>query len=251
MRALRHRSGGQTRSIHVGFPRISPGHFDLVIATPQYPIPDHPKLLRVPYALTRTATTAGELSDKERLEALPRPRALLIVGGPTFFWDPDDRRLLRTLSEMLDEAEARGGSVIVTSSPRTPKAVRAQIEHRLASSTVPSLLASPGEPPSYASLLDAADSIRVTADSVAMASDAIWSGKPMAIVPIAKSFWGRIAMPIADRLRLRLYPQDLRQFWGALAKIGLGGKLARPRASTSDEMRVILARVNPILDEIR
>ena len=56
VRALRRRSSGRTRSIHVGFPRVSPGHFDLVVATPQYPIPDHPNLLRVPYALTRAAT---------------------------------------------------------------------------------------------------------------------------------------------------------------------------------------------------
>ncbi len=48
--ALRARSSGATHSIHVGFPRVSPSRFDLVMATPQYPIADHPNLLSVPYA---------------------------------------------------------------------------------------------------------------------------------------------------------------------------------------------------------
>jgi hypothetical protein len=74
VRALRHRSGRRTRSIHVGFPRISPRHFDLVIATLQYPIPDHPNLLRVPYALTRAATAASDPSDAAMVAALPMPR---------------------------------------------------------------------------------------------------------------------------------------------------------------------------------
>ena len=50
---LRERSGGTVRSIHVGYPRISPEKFDLVIATPEYPIHEHPNLLRIPFALTR------------------------------------------------------------------------------------------------------------------------------------------------------------------------------------------------------
>lgn len=250
VRALRHRSGGRTRSIHVGFPRISPGHFDLVIATPQYPIADHPKLLRVPYALTRTATRDVEPSDVAKLETLPRPRALLIVGGPTLFWKLDEPLLLHTLSEMLKEAEKAPGSVLVTASPRTPKPLRESLRRTLEASSVPSLLASPGKPPRYPALLGGADSIRITADSVAMTSDAIWSGKPMALTPVVKSTLARLVMPLMDSLGLSLYPQDLRRFWREIGKLGVTDRLAPVRASTSAEMRLILEHVKPILKEL-
>jgi mitochondrial fission protein ELM1 len=252
VRALRHRSRGRTRSIHVGFPRVSPARFDLVIATPQYPIPDHPRLLRVPYALTRAATAAADPADRARLASLPAPRRLLIVGGPTLFWKLPETDVLRTLAAMLDEAREAGGSVLVTTSPRTPPALEQAIAQALDVSGVPTLLAAPRKPPSYVSLLEAADSIRVTADSVAMVSDSIWTGKPVALVPVTRSVLGRVVIPVMDRIRpgQRLYPQDLRYFWSALAGIGVTERLGTPRASTDDEMRKVLDRVRPILDEL-
>ncbi len=156
-RALRQRSGGRTRSIHVGFPRVSPRHFDLVIATPQYPIADHPSLLRVTYALTRAATFAPDAADAAQLAQLPHPCALLIVGGPSLYWRVDSARTVETITAMLDEAHLQGGSVIVATSPRTPRKLRDRIAPLLQASNVPTILAGPGERPSYASLLRAAE----------------------------------------------------------------------------------------------
>jgi mitochondrial fission protein ELM1 len=252
VQALRRRSGGRTRSVHVGFPRVHPDKFDLVIATPQYPIADHPNLLRVPYALTRAAMLETEPADMAMLESLPAPRQLLIVGGPTLFWNLDERALIDTLRRMLNDAAGAGGAVLVTTSPRTPASVRESIVRELTVSRAPSLLADPGRPSRYASLLAAADTIRVTADSVSMVSDAIWTGKPVALVPIVKSMLGRMGMDVFDAVRpgQGLYPQDLRSFWRALAQIGIGEQLALPRTSTGEEMRRILDRVRPILDRL-
>lgn len=252
VQALRHRSSGRTRSIHVGFPRVSPAKFDLVIATAQYPIPDQANVLAIPYALTRAATGMAGPQTKA-LAGLPAPRRLLIVGGPTLFWRIDQPALLRVLDEMLDQASAEGGSVLVTTSPRTPLALRQALAGKLGASAVPSLLAAPGQDPNYQSLLRTADSIHVTADSVSMSSDAIWTGKPVALVPIVKSPLGRMVMALNDRVRpgRRLYPQDLRFFWRALAEIGIGERLALPRTSTDQEMRRVLDRVEPIIGASR
>lgn len=249
VRALRHRSRRRTRSIHVGFPRVSPGHFDLVITTPQYPIPDDPHLLRTPYALTRAATAAADPADEARIAALPAPHRLLIVGGPTLFWNLDGPALFETLTSMLDDAAKDGGSVLVTTSPRTPTAVMEQIAAALDASDLPTLLAKPRQSPGYASLLAGADTIRITADSVAMVSDAIWTGKPVALVPVAKSRLGRFAFGLFDRIRpgRRLYPQDLRFFWRALGDAGVSDRLAIPRTSTDEEMRMILERARAVL----
>jgi hypothetical protein len=252
VQALRHRSRSRTRSIHVGFPRISPARFDLVIATPQYPIPDHRNLLHLPFALTRTVGPVGEV-DTAVLARLPAPRRLLIVGGPTLFWNLDEAALVRRLREMLAQAVSDGGSVLVTASPRTPLAIAEAIANILHASVVPTLLTSPGEAPRYASLLAAADSIWVTADSVSMISDAIWTGKPLAVIPISKSPLGRAVFGISDELRpgRRIYPQDLRFFWSALSDIGVGETLALPRTSTDAQVRQVLKRVQPILEALR
>lgn len=249
VQALRHRSKGRTRSIHVGFPRVSAKHFDLVIATPQYPMADDPHLLRVPFAFTRAATAPQDSVEAEELRNLPQPRRLLVIGGPTAFYDIDPTKVFGALAAMLDEA-ADGGSIMVTTSPRTPRAISEAVSTLLAESPVPSLLAEPGKPPAYASLLAGADSIRITADSVSMISDAIWTGKPLALVPVAINRIGRVADALRNRLfpGKRLYPHDLGFFWNSLAKVGINESLSVPKTSTSGEMRAIFERIRPIMD---
>jgi len=252
VRALQRRSGGRMRSIQVGFPRVSPGIFDLVIATPQYPVPDHPNVLRVPFAITTEALLAAEDRNRPELSGYPGPRQLLIVGGPTLFWDIDQQAVLATLSAMLESAQREGGSVFVTTSPRTPSQLPPRLEAILSSSPVPTLLAKPKREPSLAALLAATDSVRVTADSVAMVSDAIWTGKPLALVPISKSRLGKAVFALADRIRpgKRVYPRDHRFFWRALRDIGIGEELAIPSTSPSAVRAVVLERIRPIVESI-
>lgn len=249
VQALRQGSGGRTAAIHVGFPRVSPGLFDLVIATPQYPIAEHPNLLRVPYALTTAATEREDGTDGASLAHLPRPRHLIIVGGPNLYWKIDEHGLLGALRRALAEAETTGGSVLVTTSPRTPGPVRQKIARLLDASGVATVLAAPGRPPRYGNLLEAADSIEITADSVAMVSDAIWTGRPLALVRVRPTLLGRAAMAIMDRIRpgRPIYPQDLRLFWQALAGIGVTECLARPATSAREEMDKVLARAAGVL----
>ena len=83
VRELSRRSGGRTCCVHLGFPRISPRHFDLVVTTPEYPVPDAPNVLRIPFALTPQRARSIEQSDRSLLGAYPQPRRLLLVGGPT------------------------------------------------------------------------------------------------------------------------------------------------------------------------
>lgn len=249
VRALRRLSAGRTRSIHIGFPRVSPAHFDLVITTPQYDIADHPNLLRIPYALTRAATVPCDAADMSDAVALPTPCHLLIVGGPTLFWQLDAAKLLQTVHEMLAEAGSEGGSVLVATSARTPSSLRTKIATILSLSGVQTLLASPGDPPGYLSLLSAATSIRVTADSVSMISDAIWTGKPLALVPIAMSPLGQKIFDLHDRFypNRHAYPQDLRFFWQELATMGIGERLAIPKTCRSDTMRSVRRRALQVI----
>jgi hypothetical protein len=99
-------------------------------------------------------------------------------------------------------------------------------------------------------LIESADEIYVTADSVAMTADAVNTGKPVGIVPIVKSALGKAVIAVADRVRpgTRLHPRDLRFFWASLREHGFGGTLEAPRASDPpDYTAEIAGRVRQLL----
>jgi mitochondrial fission protein ELM1 len=248
VQALRRRSAGRLCSIHVGYPRISPDHFELVVATPEYPIPDHPNLMRIPFALTPRRT--DPLPDRKFLEAYPAPRRILILGGPTLYWRLKPSDVAQRLERLFKAAQHEGGSVVVVGSPRTPRNVLASVKALIAKARVPTTLVPMEGPPSYGSLLASADSLFVTADSVAMVSDAIATGKPVGVIPVRPTVGGRLAMSLLDRLRSghRIPPRDLRYFWETLENDGLVGTIDAPRSGgASNVNRTVASRVKALL----
>ena len=238
---LRRASGGRVRSVHVGYPRISPDHFDLVVATEEYPVRDSPSLMRIPFALTRIREAIPLEID------FPSPRRLLILGGPTLFWRLEVETVITALKWLVTAASTDGGSVIAVSSPRTPKALLDEVRRGLAKANVPTLVAPVSGPPSYPSLLATADQLFVTADSVAMASDAIATRKPVGLIPIAPTAVGRAysaMLPAGTRMR----PRDLRFFWKRLHQDELVGTVDAPRAGAPPDINSIVAmRVRELL----
>ena len=250
VRELRRRSGGKMRAVHLGYPRISPRHFDLVVPTPEYPVPDAPNVMRIPFALSPHRAREIDEADRALLETYPRPRRLFLIGGPTLYWQLSTDRMVAAVQQLLQSAEARGGSVIAVGSPRSPAGVLAAVRSTLESSSVPFLFAPNDGPPAYRALIEAADEIYVTADSVAMVADAVNTRKPVGIVPIARSALGRIVMAVTDWLRpgKRLRPRDLRFFWDSLREHGFGGTIDAPRASDPPDFTARIAeRVRRLL----
>ena len=252
VQAIRRRSGGRTRSVHVGYPRLSPTHFDLVVATPEYPVPDHPNVLRVPFALTREKKAAVPDPAAAWLETFPAPRRLLAIGGPTRNWSLDRKIVLDAVAKLLRMAERDAGSVLVVGSPRTPEDVLGAVQQALAGARVPAMLAPNDGPPPYLELLAAADTIFVTADSVAMVADAVMTAKPVGLVPIRATRLGRAYMGMMDRLRpgRRVRPRDLRFFWAALEDQALVGTVEQPRRGAVPDFAANVARrVQQLLNE--
>ena len=232
------------RSVHLGYPRISPRHFDLVVPTPEYPVPDASNVMRIPFALSPHRAREISQRDRDLLAAYPRPRRLVLIGGPTLYWQLPVNQIVNAIGQLLDAAEAECGSVIAVGSPRSPTELLAAARAKLKSSKVPSLLAPNEGPPAYPAMIEAADEIYVTADSVAMVADAVNSGKPVGIMPIAKSAFGQAVMAITDMMRpgKRLYPRDMRFFWASLAEHGIGGTVTQPRASNPPDFTAEIAR---------
>ena len=251
VRALRKRSGGKMRAVHLGYPRIPPRHFDLVVPTPEYPVPDAPNVVRIPFALSPHNSPEISKSDRDLIECYPRPRRLFLVGGPTLYWQLPPEETVGAVRRLLRSAAHKGGSVIAVGSPRSPADLLGVIKDTLECSSVPFLFAPVEGPPRYSALLELADEIFVTADSVAMVADAVMTRKPVGIVPIAPSRLGRSVMAVADQLRPgeRLHPRDLRFFWAALREHGLGGTVDAPAASDPPDFTAEIAeRVRQLLE---
>ena len=244
---IRRRSDGRTRSVHIGFPRLSPDRFDLVVATPEYPIPDHPNVMRIPLAVSRPRQRVEADGQMDRLaEPFKQPRNLLVLGGPSLYWNLEPRDVAEALSDLLDRAAGEGGSVYVIGSPRTPLPVLRAVERQLATAKCPAMLVPMHGPPAYSQLLQAADRIFVTADSMVMGSEAVTSGKPVGLVPIRPTFGGRLYMGLMDRIgpKRRTYPRDLRFFWKVLDDLHLVGTVQEPaRGDVPDVSAEVAARV--------
>jgi mitochondrial fission protein ELM1 len=179
-RLLRAASGGTCRSVQILDPRIDARHFDLVVA------PAHDGLRGENVITTRGGLNpiddAWLAQARDRFTAfarLPAPRLVLLIGGPTRALALDEaywRALAAALGTQLAQA---GGSLLVTSSRRTPAWLRDAARRDLAPLTAHQWHGpDDGENP-YAGFLAWADAIVVTPDSVNMLSEAAATRAPV------------------------------------------------------------------------
>jgi len=170
LRLLRQRG---TRTVQILDPRIAPEHWDLVI------VPEHDRL-RGENVLTLSGSL-NPINDEwlnlsrttfPQFTHLPSPRITLLIGGPTRHapWKQDE--LIAQLQPLIEHIHKHGGSVLATSSRRTPHAISQTVRSLLAD--VPGVFWSPDSdsPNPYAGLLGWADCIVCTPDSVNLLSEA-------------------------------------------------------------------------------
>ncbi len=183
-RWIRRQAGDRVRLVHIGRPWTDLRRFDLVITTPQYRLPPRPNVL--PNALTLQRATADRLAEAAalwapRLAALPRPYIAVLVGGnsgPYTFDRAAAERLGRAANALAVES---GGSLLVTSSARTPPE---SFEALAATLRQPAYLyrwTPDGGGNPYYGLLALADALIVTSDSIAMLTEACATRKPVYI----------------------------------------------------------------------
>ncbi len=207
-RWIRQRSGGTTRLVHLGRPRAPLDAFDLVVSTPQYRLPARDNVLHNVLPLNRLLPGQTERSLavwRQRVETLPRPRIALLAGGgsTSCVLDETTARQVRERAEAL--ARARGGSLLITTSPRTTEAAADAL---LGDSDLPGLRYrwQPDDADSpYPAFLALADEIIVTGDSASMLAEACATGRPVRYVPLRHPRPGHLD-PIArfDRTRTQV-----------------------------------------------
>ncbi len=196
--ALRDASRGHTLTVHIQRPECSASWFDLVI------VPRHDYPTRVPpnALLTRGSLhgVTSDLLDTARKEwepvmkPFPSPRLVVLMGGTVSrgWWQrplaPEltaeaARALARSALGAIDSA---AGSLLVTTSRRTPDAAYEAVAHELeaaAAAGVACRMWTPDASPNpFLGLLAWADQIVVTADSINMVTEACAAGKPIYVL---------------------------------------------------------------------
>lgn len=210
---IRHASGGRARIVCIGRIGARLNRVDLLLSTPQYGLPAHSRV--VPLDLPLNVIDPQALLEaaeawRPRFRTLPRPWHGVLVGGPSgsFRFDAEaGRQLGRQLRSLV---ERRGGSLLISTSPRTSQAVIDAMAGQIQpSSKLPNWLYRwrPDDPDNPLSgILALSDDLVVTADSASMLAEACSLDKPVVV----------FEPPLAMRARLLArswLPRPLARFW--------------------------------------
>lgn len=172
--------GRGARVVQVLDPRLPPRHWDVVVA------PEHDRLQGA-----NVVAVAGSLHPVDEawlargrgafpaLGALPGPRIAVLVGGPSAHARFD----VAAFDALAAGAEAmalrEGGSLLLTTSRRTPPAVREAARRRAWRVPCRVWTGDADGPNPYAGLLGWADRVACSADSVNMLSEACATAAPV------------------------------------------------------------------------
>jgi len=225
--------------VHVGRPWALHECFDLIVTTPQYRLPQKPNILHNELPLHRVRP--GRLAEaaarlRLRLEAmgLRPPYVAVLMGGQAgpYNFDRENGALLGYWASRT--AQEIGGSLLVTSSARTPARAIDALEAQL---TVPAFVYrwKPDDPDNpYFGMLGLADRIVVTCDSMSMLAEACSTGKPVFIFDLLRGRGShRPPLPKDGRIRARSLLERLADWHPRPVIYRLGMKIG-PKRLTRD-----------------
>ena len=265
---IKRASGGHTRVVVLGKPRGSASDFDLVVTASHYSVRggavrggargEAANVAR--HALPLNQLDLEALADAKkawvgRLLLLPRPLTALLVGGPTGGLRFDVETARELLTRTREVVDAQRGSLYVTTSRRTPRAVTDYL--REACSVNDQLYLydehTPAADNPYPGLLALADDFVVTSDSLSMMVEVAQLGRPLRIHPLERDAGavekaleacrflkplsprtdeipgGGLMARVMSRLGWPIHSRDLSAISIRLVEMGLAGWLGEPK----------------------
>lgn len=266
---IKAQNNGRTRLVHILRP-LAPSHlFDLIVCdgyppsersvAPQFPLmrtagyPDPPYLARW----------------REHFKNLPRPWVSLLVGGPARPFLMSSETGARMIRDVSSYVAAEGGSLLISTSRRTPPEATAAIEvTRPRNSFFYAWQPNATDNP-YLAMLHLADRVIATSDSVSMAVESIRAARPTQIYLLPENklglkrftfqrwlyndaYKGRESWrtQLAERIRMLGFiemPDHLKVFQNRLVARGsasyFGKGLAASPVSLPDEIGIIATRI--------
>ena len=179
LRALKKKLGAEIFTVYVQDPRISPKHFDLVIA------PEHDRLtganvetmIGSPNRVITKRLEEGVQQFKDQLAPLPAPRVAVLIGGKSKTHSLSENTH-KTHVQAICALAQQGMSVMLTTSRRTPDWAVDEYRKITKDRRHVWVWDGKGENP-YFAFLGSADAILVTEDSTNMLTEACATGKPV------------------------------------------------------------------------
>lgn len=269
-------SSGVCKTVSVGRPRGKLIDFDLIVSFPPYRTPDLPNVLNLalpPIGLDPAVVESEAHRWQARVNGMPRPYTLLLLGGPAGPLRLDEDVGARLVLAARGLADHRG-TLFVVASRRTPIAVTAALAHTLPAWARLYPWAGAGGDNPYPGLLALADDVLITSDSASMLVEAGSAGAPPLILPLPCSagrpdhlfrrlrrvletwmsnvgphwgpgrLWFRYAA-LCCRRDLGLLHDQLVGFGLARWEAVVGGQ--RPARKVQDEMPIVAARLASVI----
>lgn len=189
----------QTKTIHIGDPRVSPNHFDMLIVAAHDRLSEHAGSQGCEHVLVSTGslnrltreTIAKEARNLQApLSTLHSPVYAVMIGGHNKRYKAGPEAFATLGTQIAALANRTGASLALIPSRRTPVN---HLKHlTIALSGLSYTLWDGKGPNPYPGILGQADAIIVTSDSVNMTSEAALTGKPLLTATLQKED-GRIA----------------------------------------------------------
>lgn len=179
-RALREASNGATFAVQILDPRVDPTHFDLVVA-PRHDGLEGDNVIQTMGSLNPVddAWLADAKVEFSTLQQLPQPRTALLVGGRRHGLNMDDAWFDALIARLEHWRERDGGSMLITTSRRTPPEWRERLRAAFKNGTTCFWGGEVDGINPYPGYLAVADRLVVTPDSVNMLSEACATGAPV------------------------------------------------------------------------
>ena len=184
--AIRHASRGKTKLVHIQNPIGAVEAFDLIISMRHDGVVGD-NVLTVDTALHRVTPVKlveGARTWREQFSSLPRPLIGVILGGRNRNYRFTAEIADKLIGQMIGLKKTMGAGFVITPSRRTEPEIVERFRYFSRNTQGVVLWNGEGENP-YFGILGLADALIVTADSVSMVSEAIATGKPVAVVSLA------------------------------------------------------------------
>jgi hypothetical protein len=182
---IKRQSGGYTKVVSIGRAHRPVASYDLLVALPQFLVPERSNVVRLPLPMARRrdgCSTIDGASARSNIVPVPKPWFTLLLGGDVKQFEACERTLMDAARRAQMAADRHGGSVVISTSRRTPAASLAAVESVLDRPYVYRWSDDAAEENPYETLLRQSAALFVTADSISMIVDCCASSAPTYVI---------------------------------------------------------------------
>ncbi|MGI9331130.1 MAG: ELM1/GtrOC1 family putative glycosyltransferase [Gammaproteobacteria bacterium] len=188
-RWVRRQSGGRTRLVFLGRSWMRSEDLDLLVATPQYRVPDLPAVLQNQLTLhdwSPLRLKQAALKWEAEFANYPGPRIGVLLGGSAGPYVLGANAIQQLANYLNDRSD---GSVLISTSSRTPPDLGARLAEKLRRPAFVYSWRAGDKTNPYPGILALADELIVSGDSIAMLSEAVATKKPVSILDLGAGAW--------------------------------------------------------------